>query len=163
MIWCLLMIFVYFAQVQEGCKVYLMCVRLIQNRMELFSIAAKLFVWRLRLRVHKAQSPHYWHWVVKTLNLLTTTNIWELYWILCSQIAKTFRDHCDTNIVLQTSCEPLFPDVQMQLKMYFVVPSVRPCMHHNCGAISGSHACRDLRVAYNFECRALDQGSATFA
>jgi len=27
-----------------GCKVYLMCVRLMQNRMELFSTAAKLFV-----------------------------------------------------------------------------------------------------------------------
>ena len=28
-------------------------------------------------------------------------------------------------------------------------------MHHNYGVISGSHACRDLRVAYNFGCRAL--------
>jgi len=51
---------------------------------------------------------------------------WELYWILSSQMTKTFRDNCDTNIVQQTSCEPLFPDVQMQLKMYFAVPSVRP-------------------------------------
>ena len=25
------------------------------------STAAKPFVWRLRLRVQKAQSPHYWH------------------------------------------------------------------------------------------------------
>jgi len=31
----------------------------------------------------------------------------------------TFRDNCDKNIVQQTSCEPLFPDVQMQLKMFF--------------------------------------------
>jgi len=35
------------------------------------------------------------------------------------------------------------PDVQMQLKMYFFVPSVQPCMHHNHGVISGSHACKD--------------------
>ena len=41
-------------------NVYL-CARLIQNRMEIFSATAKLFVWRLRLRVQKAQSPHYWH------------------------------------------------------------------------------------------------------
>jgi len=54
--------------------------------------------------------------------VLTTTNIWELCWILSSQMTKTFRDNCDKNIVQQTSCEPLFPDVQMQLKMYFFVP-----------------------------------------
>ena len=42
-----------------------------------------------------------------------------------------------------TSCEPLFPVFQMQLKTYFFVPFVRPCMHLNYGVISGSHACRD--------------------
>ena len=31
----------------------------------------------------------------------------------------------------------------MQLKMYFFVPFVRPCMHHNYGVISESHACKD--------------------
>jgi len=31
----------------------------------------------------------------------------------------------------------------MQLKTYFFVPFVCPCMHLNYGAISGSHACRD--------------------
>jgi len=36
-----------------------------------------------------------------------------------------------------------FPDVQMQLKTYFFVPFVHPCMHLNYGVISGSHACRD--------------------
>ena len=43
----------------------------------------------------------------------------------------------------QTSCDPPFPDVQMQLKMKFFVPFVRPFMNHNYGVISGSHACRD--------------------
>ena len=81
--------------------------------------------------------------MVNTSNLLTNTNIWELYWILSSQMTKTFRDNCDINIVQQTSCEPLFPVVQMQLKTYFFVPFVRPCMHLNYGVISGSHACRD--------------------
>jgi len=32
---------------------------------------------------------------------------------------KTFRDNCDINIVQQTSCELLFPNVQMQLKCTF--------------------------------------------
>jgi len=27
----------------------------------------------------------------------------------------------------------IFPDVRTQWKMYFFVPSVRPCMHHNYG------------------------------
>jgi len=57
-------------------------------------------------------------------------------------MTKTFRDNRDINIVQQTSCEPLFPDVQMQLKTYFLIPFVRPCMHRNYGVISGSHACR---------------------
>jgi len=58
-------------------------------------------------------------------------------------MTKTFRDNCDINIVQQTSCEPPFADVQMQLKTYFFVTFVRPCMHLNYGVISGSHACRD--------------------
>jgi len=41
------------------------------------------------------------------------------------------------------SCETLFPDVEMQLKMYFFDPFLRPCMHRNYGVISGSPACRD--------------------
>jgi len=32
---------------------------------------------------------------------------------------------------------------QMQLKTYFFVPFVRPCMHHYYSVISGSRACRD--------------------
>jgi len=74
---------------------------------------------------------------------VTTTNIWGLYWILSSQMTKTFRENFDINIVQQTSWELLVPDVQMQLKMYFFVTSVRPCMHHKHGVISGSYACRD--------------------
>jgi len=59
------------------------------------------------------------------------------------KMTKTFRDNCDINIEQQTSCEPLFPVVQMQLKTYFFVPFVRPCMHLNYGVISGSRAYRD--------------------
>ena len=70
-------------------------------------------------------------------------NIWGLYWILSSQMTKTFRDNCDINLVQQTSCEPLFPVVQMQLKTYFFILFVRPCMHLNYGVISETHASRD--------------------
>ena len=70
---------------------------------------------------------------------------WRLYCILSSQMTKTFRNNCDINIVQQTSCEPLFPVALIQLKTYFFVPFVRPCMHLNYGVISGSLACRDCR------------------
>jgi len=40
--------------------------------------------------------------------MLTTTNIWELYWILSSQMTKTFRDNLDKNTVQQTSCDLFF-------------------------------------------------------
>ena len=43
----------------------------------------------------------------------------------------------------QTSCKPLFPDVQGQLKMYFFVLFARPCMHLNYGGLSESNACKD--------------------
>jgi len=58
-------------------------------------------------------------------------------------MTKTFRDNCDKNIVQQTNCEPLFPDVQGQSKMYFFVLFTRPCMNHNYGGLSESHACKD--------------------
>jgi len=31
----------------------------------------------------------------------------------------------------------------MQLKMYFFVPFLRPCIHHNYGGNSESHVCKD--------------------
>jgi len=58
-------------------------------------------------------------------------------------MTKTFRDNCDKSIAQQTSCEPPIVDVQMQLKMYFFVPFVRPSMHHKYGGISESRACKD--------------------
>jgi len=32
---------------------------------------------------------------------------------------------------------------QMQLKLYFVVPFVCPCVHHKYGELSESDACKD--------------------
>jgi len=48
---------------------------------------------------------------------------------------NTFRVNCDKNIVQQASSSP---DFHMQF-----VTFVRPCMHHNYGGISESHACED--------------------
>jgi len=55
-------------------------------------------------------------------------------------MTKTFRDNYNINTVQQTSYKPLFPNVQMQLKMYFFAPFVHACLHHK---ISESHACKD--------------------
>jgi len=109
--------------------------------MEIFSTAAKLFVWRLRLIVQKAVTPLLTHGWQKSK--ICTTDIWELYWILSSQMIKTFRDNCDKNIVQQTGCKPLFADVQMQLKMYFFVLYVRPWVHSKYGGITESQAYKD--------------------
>jgi len=38
-------------------------------------------------------------------------------WILSTQMTKTFGDICAINIVQQTSCDPLFTDVQTQSKI----------------------------------------------
>ena len=103
----------------------------------------------------KEQSPHYWHMGGKLYNLLITTNIWELFWILSSQMTKTFRDNCDKNIVQQTSCEPHFPDVQMQLKMYFFVPFGMSMYAWQLWRNFRKTCMQRLRVAYNFGCRAL--------
>ena len=54
-------------------KNFYLCVRLTQNHMEIFSTTAKLFVWRLRLRVRKAQSLHYWRMGGKNLKSLKKT------------------------------------------------------------------------------------------
>ena len=48
-------------------KEFFLCVSLMQNRMEIFSTAPKLFVWRLRLRAQNVQSPHYWQMGGKNL------------------------------------------------------------------------------------------------
>jgi len=89
-----------------------LCVRVMQNHMELFSTTAKLFIPRLRLRVQKAQSLHYWHMggkILKSVNQhisvrCTRALRWQrhaLRWqkILSTQITKTFRDNYDKNIV----------------------------------------------------------------
>ena len=41
------------------------------------------------IRAQKAQSSRCWHWVDKVQNLLSTTNIWGLDWILSSRMTKT--------------------------------------------------------------------------
>ena len=51
---CLLLIFVRFVQVYQGCKVYQMCVKLMQNHMKLFSTAKKLFVRRFKAKTTRS-------------------------------------------------------------------------------------------------------------
>jgi len=55
--------------------------------------------------------------------------------MLSFQMTKIFRHNRDI--------KKFFPDVRMQWKMYFFVPSVRPCMHYNYDVISGRHTSTD--------------------
>jgi len=92
---------------------FYLCVRLMQNHMKLFSTTAQLFVWRLRLRVQKAQSTHYWHMGGKNLTpvnhhkcvgAVLSTEHWALRWqrysettaikILCSKQAASLFSRC---------------------------------------------------------------------
>ena len=80
---------------------------------------------------------------VKSVNHYKYLGLYSIrHWAINIVMTETFRDNCNINIVQQTSCE-LFPDVQTRRKLYFFVPSVRLCMHHNYGVISGRHTCRD--------------------
>jgi len=75
--------------------------------------------------------------------------------MLSSRMTKTFRGNCNTNIVQQTSCEPLFPDVQMRVK--------NVCFRSFCTPVYASQLWCNFRkscmqrlcVACNFGCRAL--------
>jgi len=64
-----------------------------------------------------------------------------LYWIQSSQITKT--ETTAISILCSKQAARFFPDVRTQWKMYFFVPSVHPCMHHNYGLISGRYTSRD--------------------
>ena len=70
-------------------------------------------------------------------------------------MTKTFRNNCVGNIVQQTSCEPPFPDVQMQLKTYFFVPFCTPMYASQLWCNFRKSCMQRLQVAYNFGCRAL--------
>ena len=70
-------------------------------------------------------------------------------------MTKTFRDNCDINIVQQASCEPLFPVVQMQLKMYFFRSFCTPMYESQLWCNFRKSCMPRLRVACNFGGRAV--------
>ena len=70
-------------------------------------------------------------------------------------MTKTFRDNCDVNIVVQTSWEPLFPVVQMQLKTYFFRSFCTPMYASQLWCNFRKSCIQRLRGAYNLGCRAL--------
>ena len=133
-----------------------MCVRVMKNRMGLFLTATKLFAWGSRLRVQKVQSPHYWHCVVKTQNLLINQ---------CKHLG----------IVLDTEL-PDDKDIPRQLRYkYFEANKLRASFSCCANAVENAlfrsfcthmyalqlrcnvqKSCmQSLRVTYNFGCRAL--------
>jgi len=134
---------------------FYLCVRLMQNHMEIFPTTAKLFVWRLRLRVPKEQSPHYWHMGGKNLKSVNKykylgdcAGYWAPRWqkesettaikILCSKQAASLFSRCLNavkNVLFRSFCTPMYAS---QLWWNFR----KSCMQR-------------LRVAYNFGCRAL--------
>ena len=121
-----------------------MCVQLMQDCMKLFSTAAKLFAWCLRLRVQKHGHPVADTGCTESKICFLLQKFWDRirYWAL------RWQRHSETNAISiwssEKACELVFPDVRPQWKMYSFVPSVGPCMHHN-------YWC-DFRKAYIPDC-----------
>jgi len=125
--------------------------------MEIFSTAAKLLVRRLRLRVQKAQSPHYWQRCGKTLKSVNqykyvgavlSTEHWALRWqkhsettaikILCSKQAVSLffpMFKCSKNVLFRSFCTPIYAS-----QIWWIFR--KSCM-------------QTLPVVYDFGCRAL--------
>ena len=135
---------------------FYLCVRLTQNRMEIFSTAAKLFVCRLRLRVQKAQSPHYWQMGGKNI--------------------KSVNHYKYLGVVLNTELSDDKDIQQRQLRyQYCAANELRACFSRCLNAVKNvlfrsfctpmyssqiwwnwrKSCMQRLRVAYNFGCRAL--------
>ena len=136
-------------------KELFLCLRLMQNRMEIFSAATKLFVWRLRIKAQKAQSPHYWQMCGK--NLKSVNHYKHLGVVLNTELSngkdiqrqlrlkycaanklRAFFSRCLTagkKVVFRSVCTPMYAS---QIWWNFR----KSCMQR-------------LRVAYNFGCRAL--------
>ena len=72
-------------------------------------------------------------------------------------MTKTFRDNCDINIVQQTSCRPLFPDVQTSnaVKNVLCRPFCTPMYASQVWWTFRKWCMQILRVACNFGRRAL--------
>jgi len=119
-----------------------MCVRFMQNHMELFSTAVKLFVWRLRLKSAKS--------TVIPLLTLSGQNVKSVnhYKYLGNVLDTELSEDKDSQRQLRYQyCAAnklrAFSRYLSAVKMYFFVPFVRPCMHHNYGVILECHARRD--------------------
>ena len=133
---------------------FYLCGRLMQNHMEMFSTTAKLFVWRLRLRVHQAQSRHYWQMGGKSLKSVNQYKIWELRWILSSQMTK----HSETTaikILCSEQAASLFSRCLNAVENVFFRSFCTPMYASQLWWNFRKSCMQRLRVAYNVGCRAL--------
>jgi len=136
-------------------KNFFLCVRLMQNRMEILSTAAKLFVWRLRPRAQKAQSPHYWQMGGK--NLKSVNHYKYLGAVLNTEllddkdIQRQLRlKYCAAN-KLRASVSRCSKAVKNVLFRSFCTPMYASQIWWN----FRKSCMQRLRVAYNFGCRDL--------
>jgi len=109
-----------------------------QNCVKLFSTAATLFVWRLRLRPQKALSSVADTGCTKGKSSfpLQTFGVWIRYW------AFRWQRHSETTAQYQYCIALMrasFFWCSNAVKMYFFVPSVGPCMNYNSGRHASIH------------------------
>ena len=142
---------VFFAQVYEGCNEYLMCVRLTQNRMELFSAACMTF---------KAKSAKSTVTPLLTLvgkNVKSVNRYKYLGLILDTELSdnkdiqRQLRyQHCAAN-KLRVSFSRCSNAVKNVLFRSLCTPMYASQLWCNFRTL----CMQRLRVAYNFECRTL--------
>ena len=131
-----------------------------QNRMEIFSTTAKPFVWPLRLRVQKAQSPNYWHKTGKNLKSVNQYKYLGAVLDIEPSDDTDIQRQLRSKILCSKQAASLFSRCSNAVKNVLFRSFIRPCMHHNYGGISESHACKDcmwpiiLDALYNLPWRA---------
>ena len=140
-----------------------------QNRVELFSTAAKLFVWRLRLREQKARSSRCWNWTKcksvihykqwcrrrfffghksfapPKMSLLLHLCYKYLGILLDTELSddKDIQRQLRYQYCAANNLRASFSRCSKAVKMCVYVPSIRPWMYHNYGFTSGRHTCID--------------------
>jgi len=137
-------------------KELFLCVRLItQNRMEIFSTAAKLFVWRLRIRAQKAQSPYYWQMGGK--NLKSVNHYEYLGAVLNTELSddKDIQRQLRLKYCAANKPQASFPRCSNAVKNVLFRSICTPMYASQIWWNFRKSCMQRLRVAYNFGCRAL--------
>ena len=148
------MIFVCSVQVYVGCKKYYRCVPGVCRNGIIFN-CNKTVCMTFKAKSAKSTATPVLKLGGQYVKCVDQYQYLGMYWILSSQMTKTFRDNCDINIVQQTSCELPFSRCSNAVKNVLIRSFSRPMYASQLWCNFRKSCMQRLRVAYNFGCRAL--------